>query len=64
MEEVIEPVEESLNQLHSKVDKLLTKNKKHKETLLLRDPININLFPLFLANAGSQAIRQKDLRQS
>lgn len=64
VEEVIEPIEESLDQLHGKVDKLLTKDKKQKETLLLRDPINMNLFPIFLLNAGSQAIRQKDLRQS
>lgn len=30
----------------------------------LRDPINRDLFPLFLANAGSKAVRQKDLKQS
>ena len=64
MEEIIKPIEDSLDQLHSKVDRLLTKNKKHKETLLLRDPINMDLFPLFLAHAGSQMIRQKNLKQS
>ena len=64
VEEIIEPVEESLNKLHSKVDQLLDKEKKHKEILPLRDPIDMNLFPIFLANAGNRAVRQKDLKQS
>lgn len=64
VEEVIEPVEESLNQLHNKVDQLLKKEKKHKKTLPLRDPLDINLFPIFLTNAGNQAKQQKDLRQA
>lgn len=64
VEEIIEPVEESLNQLHNKVDQLLSKDKKHREILFLRDPINSDLFPIFLANAGSKAVRQKDLKQS
>ena len=64
VEEIIEPVEESLNQLHNKVDQLLRKDKKHREILPLRDPINMDLFPIFLANAGNKAVRQKDLKQS
>lgn len=64
VEEAIEPVEDSLNQLHSKVDQLLPKGKKYKETLPLRDPVDLNLFPIFFTNAGSQAVRQKDLKQS
>ena len=64
VEEAIEPIEDSLSQLHAKVDELLPKNKKHRETLPLRDPVDMNLFPLFFSNAGSQAIRQKDLKQS
>jgi len=43
---------------------LLIKEKKHREILPLRDPIDRNLFPLFLANAGNRAVRQKDLKQS
>ena len=46
VEEVLEPIEGSLDELHLKVDKLLFKNKKQKETLPLRDPIDTNLFPL------------------
>lgn len=64
VEKIIEPVEESLNQLHNKVDQLLRKEKKHKEILSLRDPINRDLFPIFLASADSKAVRQKDLKQS
>jgi integrase/recombinase XerD len=32
--------------------------------LPLRDPIDINLFPLFFTNAGSEANRRKDFKQS
>ena len=64
VEEAIEPIEDSLSQLHNKVDKLLSKGKKDKETLPLRDPIDLNLFPIFFTNAGSAAIRQKDLKQA
>ena len=64
VEEIIESVEESLNQLHNKVDQLLSKDKKHREIIPLRDPINSDLLPIFLANAGSKAVRQKDLKQS
>lgn len=64
VEEAIEPIEDSLSQLHSKVDQLLSKSKKYKETLPLRDPIDMNLFPIFFTNAGSKAIRQQDLKQA
>merc|ERR1711907_428990 len=38
VEEAIEPIEDSLNQLHNKVDQLISKRKKDKKTLPLRDP--------------------------
>jgi len=60
----MEPLEDSLNQLHNKVNQLLPKGKKYKEMLPLRDPIDMNLFPIFFTNPRSQAIRQKDLKQS
>lgn len=60
----IEPVENSLDKLHEKVDKLLTKNRKNREVLPLRDPIDRNLFPIFFTNAGSQCKRQPDLKQA
>ena len=62
--EAIEPVEDSLTELHLKIDTLLPKNKINREVLPLRDPIDINLFPLFFTNAGSQANRRQDLKQS
>ena len=62
--EPIEPIEDSLSQLHNKVDQLLSKDKKYKKTLPLKDPVDINLFPIFFTNAGSTAIRQKDLKQA
>lgn len=64
VEEAIEPIEDSLNQLHNKVDQLISKRKKDKKTLPLRDPIDTNLFPIFFTNAGRKAIRQKDLKQA
>jgi integrase/recombinase XerD len=62
--QVIEPVENSLDELHKKVDKLLPKDKTNREVLPLRDPIDRNLFPLFFTNAGSQSKRQPDLKQA
>lgn len=62
--EAIEPVESTLETLHQKVNKLLPKDKKNREVLPLRDPIDLNLFPIFLTNAGNQATRRKDLKQS
>ena len=62
--QALEPVQDSLEELHKKVDTLLTKNKVDREILPLRDPIDLNLFPLFFANAGNQYQRQKDLKQA
>lgn len=64
VEEAIEQIEYSLSQFHNKVDQLLSKGKKDKETLPLRDPIDRNLFPIFFTNAGSVTIRKKDLKQA
>ena len=64
VEQAIEPVEESLEELHQKVDQLLPKKKKDREILPLRDPLNSNLFPLFLTNAGYIFVYQKDLKRS
>ena len=65
VEEAIEPIEDSfLSQLHNKIDQLLSKDKKYGDTLPLRDPIDMNLFPIFFTNSGSSSIRQKDLKQA
>ena len=62
--EAVESIEDSLTELHSKIDTLLTRDKINREVLPLRDPIDINLFPLFFTNAGSEANRRKNLKQS
>ena len=57
--EAVEPIEDSLTELHRKIDVLLPKDKVNREVLPLRDPIDINLFPFFFTNAGSKAKRRK-----
>lgn len=39
-------------------------DKKHREILSLRDPINMNLFAIFLTNAGNLTKQQKYLKQA
>lgn len=62
--QAVEPIEHSIEQLHKKIDTLLPNRNLSREILPLRDPLNIDLFLLFFTNAGSQIIRQKDLKQS
>lgn len=50
--------------LHRKVDSLLPKAKTRVDKQPLRDPIDMNLLPVFLANACSWAVRRKDLKQA
>lgn len=73
--EAIEPVNENIEEFHQqflqemdglnkKVDMLLPKIKKKRQVELLRDPIDINLFPIFLVNAGNSCQRRQDLRRA
>jgi integrase/transposase InsO family protein len=73
--EAIEPVNENIAEfqeqfldemdgLNKKVDMLLPKVKKDRQVELLRDPIDINLFPIFLVNAGNSSQRRQDLRKA
>ena len=64
VEEAIEPIEESLEELHAKANMLLPKQKKKREIQPLRDLLNANLFPVFLANSGNCYVYQKDLKSS
>lgn len=64
MEKAIEPINNSLEELHSKVDQLLPKKRKEKITKPLRDPVNVDLFPLFFNAAGLTAKYKRDLRSS
>lgn len=53
VEDAIEPISDSLEGLHEKVDILLPKKKRLREVRQLRDPLEQNLFPLFIGNAGN-----------
>lgn len=64
VEKDVEPINHSLDELHFKIDQLLPKDKKQRNIQPLRDPVYNGLFPLFLANAGSEAIYQRDLKSS
>ena len=50
----LESVEDTLDEINSKVDTLLPKSKKKRKVEPLRDPIDRNLFPLFIQNVGNK----------
>ena len=50
--EEISEVSESIKILDKKINKLLPKAKKDRTVQKLRDPIDQELFPIFLRNAG------------
>lgn len=64
VEEAVEPINDSLEELHSKVDPLLPKKRKEKISQPLRDPVNVDLFPLFFNAAGLTAKYKRDLKHS
>jgi integrase len=64
IEDGVQPLEESLEELHRKVDQLLPKKNIKREVLPLRDPLDINVYPIFLRHAGSSAKYKQDLKRS
>lgn len=58
------PIERGIEELNSKMDLLLPKEKKVYDIQKLRDPINNKLFPIFLGAAGSLVKYNKELRRS
>lgn len=50
--------------MHTRIDKLLPKPKKVRQTQKLRDSANRNLFPIFLKNAGLGSSYRVELRRS
>ena len=50
--------------LNKKIDRLLPKVKKDRQTQPLRDPVDNDLFPIFIANAGNVFQRRKDLKRA
>ena len=55
---------EEMEILNKKIDRLLPKVKKDRQTQPLRDPVDNNLFPIFLANAGNVFQRRKNLKRA
>ena len=64
VEEAIEPVVESLDKIDKKIDTLLPKRKTLKEILPLRDPLDFNLYPQFMINAGNCFKQQHELKRA
>ena len=62
--ENIQEFREEMEILNKKIDRLLPKVKKDRQTQPLRDPVDNNLFPIFLANAGNVFQRRKDLKRA
>ena len=60
----LESIEDTLDEINSKVNTLLPKSKKKREVQPLRDPMDRKLFPLFLQNAGNNFIYRKDLKEA
>ena len=55
---------EEMEILNKKIDRLLPKVKKDRQTQPLRDPVDNDLFPIFIANAGNVFQRRKDLKRA
>jgi integrase/recombinase XerD len=64
VESVLEPIVYSLEELHNKMDQLLPKPKPRRNVLKLRDPLTLQMFPLFCQNAASRSKYQCDLHNA
>lgn len=53
VEEATEPITNSLDRLHDKVDILLPNKKRVKDVGEFKDKLGYNLYPQFMANAGN-----------
>lgn len=53
LQKLQDEVREEMEILNKKIDQLLPKVKKDRQTQLLREPVNNNLFLIFMANAGN-----------
>ena len=64
IQELQDEFREEMDVLNQKIDMLLPKVKKDRETQPLRDPIDNNLFPIVMVNAGSLFQRRKELKRA
>ena len=62
--ELRDELREEMQNLNYKIDMLLPKERKNRETQILRDPVDNNLFPIFFTNAGTTFPRRTDLKQA
>ena len=64
IDQSLEPLQAGIDELNDKMDILLPKRKKHRQVQKLRDPIDYELFPIFLEFAGRSMERRVELRRS
>ena len=64
VEEAILPIQDMLEVMDEKLNLLLPKSKKDRNTLPLRDPVNTELFQVFLNAAGSTYKYKQDLKSA
>ena len=62
VEEAILPIQDMLESMDDKLNALLPKQKKDRDTLPLRDPVHNELFKVFLNAAGSTSKYNQDLK--
>nr|WPV72646.1 putative integrase/recombinase protein [Navicula sp.] len=64
VEQAILPIQDMIELLDDKINILLPKRRNKRNVLPLRDPINTELFDVFINAAGSTYQRQKDLKSA
>lgn len=64
VEDALLPIQDMLEVMDDKLNKLIPKRKTNKATLPLRDPLDSDLLPIYMAGAGSQAKYKQDLRSA
>jgi hypothetical protein len=64
VEECILPIQDMLESMDDKLNELLPKKKKKRETLPLRDSVYTELFDVFVTAAGSSVKYKKDLKSA
>jgi transposase InsO family protein/site-specific recombinase XerD len=62
VEEAILPIQDMLESMDDKLNILLPKKRRERQTLQLRDPVYTELFDVFLAAAGSTSKYKQDLK--
>jgi transposase InsO family protein len=64
VEDALEPLHETIQEIDRKIDILLPKPRKERVVQKLRDPVDQELFPIFLESAGAACKRQNKLRSA